>query len=78
MKAAGLISARSPASMDEMAEAYRGMWRGLGTSIGDAMLPDPIATQQMQPSIAQLIAENAKAQGIDPSVAILEWLRRGQ
>jgi hypothetical protein len=29
-KALGIKSGRSPASIEEMSEAYKGMWRGLG------------------------------------------------
>ena len=74
-KGIGAVEGWSDPGLEQMAAGYRGLGRGLVGALGEAMAPAAIAETPGQQPVAQLIAERAKAAGLDPGQAVAEWLR---
>jgi hypothetical protein len=76
-KASGLLSGRSDPSLDQMAEGYRGMGRGIEANLGDFLnsltgAPQPVAMPPMTPPMTQLMTEQELADFIARN---REWTR---
>lgn len=77
-KALGILGGRSDATLDEMAEAYRGVGRGVQNAIAD-VLGNYSLTERANPGfrpMSQMIAQQARSAGQDPQLAVNQWLQR--